>query len=405
VPSPGFWGPRRTFIGRGTRPKSGHPVDQTPLKTFLLDTVKRSGPVTFEHYMALCLYHPEYGYYTQGRERTGAVGDYFTSPDLHPIFARLLARQAAEMWELLGRPSPFSWIEMGAGRGLFARDFLSWAKGALPEFAAALEYLALEPGPRQCARLRERLAENGLAGAVHVLENLEQLRPVTGCLFSNELVDAFPVAVVARAGGHLREVYVTAQGGELQEKLGPISNPAVAAAVARYANRLEEGCRAEVNLMAVQWMRSVAEKLIRGFVITIDYGDLAPYLYTQDRPQGTLLAYHRHLPLHDTLSAPGQVDLTAHVNFSALIDSGKDAGLQLTGFTSQERFLLALGEANQFADLYKPGASELENLQARLKLKRLIHPEGMGNVFKVLIQHRGIGSPALTGLKYGNIRL
>ena len=118
--------------------------------------------------------------------------------------------------------------------------------------------------------------------------------------------------------------------------------------------------------------------------ITIDYGDLAQHLYTEDRPQGTLLAYHRHLPLEDALSAPGEIDLTAHVNFSALIDAGKEAGLELTGFTSQERFLLALGEANQFADLYEPGATEVENLQARLKLKRLIHPEGMGNVFKVL---------------------
>jgi len=356
--------------------------------------------MTFERYMALCLYHPEYGYYTQGRERSGAAGDYFTSPDLHPIFARLLARQAAEMWERLGRPSPFTWVELGAGRGLFAVDFLDWVKSALPEFAAALEYLTVEPGPRQGQRLSERLAEKGLAGAARRLENLEQLTPVTGCFFSNELVDAFPVAVVTRAGGHLKEVYVTAPGGELKEKLGPLSNPAIAAAVARYAGLLEEGCRAEVNLTALRWMRSVAEKLVRGFVITIDYGDLAPHLYAAARPRGTLLAYHRHTALENPFSAPGQVDLTAHVNFSALIDAGKHAGLHLTGFTSQERFLLALGEPNQFADLYEPGASEFEKLQARLKLKRLIHPEGMGNVFKVLVQDRGIDAPQLTGLRY-----
>jgi SAM-dependent MidA family methyltransferase len=379
-------------------------LDQTPLKTLLLDDLRRSGPVTFERYMALCLYHPEHGYYTQGRDRSGVSGDYFTSPDLHPIFARLVARQAAEMWDLLGRPSRFSWVEMGAGRGLFAQDFLSWVKTTLPDFAEALEYLAIEPVPRQCARLRERLAEKGLAGSVHLLENLKQLTPVTGCFFSNELVDAFPVAIVTRAGGHLREVYVTAQGDGLCEKLGFISNPAIAAAVARYANQLEEGCRAEVNLMATQWMRSVAEKLVRGFVITIDHGDLAPYLYTQDRPQGTLLAYHHHWASQDTLHAPGQVDLTAHVNFSALIDTARDAGLEFTDFTSQERFLLALGEANEFADLYDAGATEVENLKARLKLKRLIHPEGMGNVFKVLVQHRGIDSPRLTGLKYGSLR-
>jgi len=361
--------------------------------------------MTFERYMALCLYHPEYGYYTSGQERSGVAGDYFTSPDLHPIFARLLARQAAEMWDLLGRPSRFSWVEMGAGRGLFAQDFLSWVKIALPDFAGALEYLAIEPGPTQGARLRERLAEKGLEGAVRLLENLEHLQPVTGCFFSNELVDAFPVAVVTRASGHLKEVYVAAQGEVLCEKLGPISNPAIAAAVARYVNQLQEGCRVEVNLTATQWMRAVAERLIRGFVITIDYGDLAKYLYIEGRPQGTLLTYRRHWPSEDVFTAPGQADLTAHVNFSALIDAGKDAGLEFTGFTSQQKFLLALGEPNQFADLYEPGVSEIENLKARLKLKRLIHPEGMGNIFKVLVQHRGVDSPRLTGLKYGSLRL
>jgi SAM-dependent MidA family methyltransferase len=377
----------------------------TPLKGLLLDTLRRTGAITFERYMALCLYHPESGYYTQGRDRTGIEGDYFTSPDLHPIFARLVARQAAEMWDMLDRPLRFSWVEMGAGRGLFAQDFLSWVKSARPDFALALDYVAIEPSPRQCARLRERLAEKGLGGKVRLLENLEQLSPITGCFFSNELVDAFPVAVVARAGGHLREVYVAARGDELCEELGPIHDPAIAAAVARYANQLEEGCRVEVNLMATQWMRTVAEKLTRGFVITVDYGDLAKYLYIDERPQGTLLAYHRHWPSADLFSAPGQADLSAHVNFSALIDAGNDAGVELTGFTSQQRFLLALGEANQFADLYEPGASELENLKARLKLKRLIHPEGMGNIFKVLVQHRGLTAPKLTGLKYGNIRL
>jgi SAM-dependent MidA family methyltransferase len=315
----------------------------------------------------------------------------------------LIARQAAEMWDMLGRPSSFSWVEMGAGRGLFAQDFLSWAKSVRQDFALALDYVAIEPGPRQCARVRERLAQNGLAGAVHMIENLEQLAPITGCLFSNELVDAFPVAVVTRAGGHLKEVYVAAQGDELCEELGPIRDPATAAAAARYSPLLEEGCRVEVNLMATQWMRTVAEKLIRGFVITVDYGDLAKYLYTEDRSQGTLLSYHCHLESEDLFSAPGESDLTAHVNFNALIDTGRDAGLELTGFTSQERFLLALGEGNEFADLYEPGANEVENLKARLKLKRLIHPGGMGNIFKVLIQHRGVASPKLTGLKHGNI--
>lgn len=375
-------------------------MPNTPLKSLILDTIRRSGPMTFEQYMALCLYHPEHGYYRQGREQTGVKGDYFTSPDLHPIFARLMARQAVDMWEALGRPSRFAWIEMGPGRGWFARDFLRWVRSTQPEFFRALEYIAIEPGPHQRALLRERLAEDKLETKVQILENLEQLGQQTGCFFSNELVDAFPVSVVTRVGGRLKEVYVTAEGDELREKVGAISSTEVAAYAARYAKEIEEVHRVEVNLRAAQWIRAIAEKLARGFVVTIDYGDLAPNLFTPDRPRGTLMSYRQHVATEDLYSAPGEQDLTAHVNFSALIDAGREAGLDLTGFTTQERFLLALGEANEFGDLYDPGQGETEQLQARLKLKRLINPEGMGTIFKVLIQHRGIASPQITGLKY-----
>ncbi|HKS95192.1 MAG TPA: SAM-dependent methyltransferase, partial [Terriglobia bacterium] len=287
----------------------------TPLKTLLLDTLRRSGPITFARYMALCLYHPEHGYYMQGRERTGVRGDYFTSSDLHPVFARLIARQAAEMWQILGRPARFTWVEMGAGRGLFAQDFLEWVQRVMPELGMALEYVAVEPASQQRARLEERLNRENAGGPaspprIRTIADLEELEPATGCFFSNELVDAFPVSVVTRSGGRLKEVYVEAEGENLREKRGAISDSRVAAAVARYAHELEEGQRAEVSLAVVDWLRSVAQKLLRGFVITIDYGDLAERLYTADRPRGTLLAYRGHAASEDFFAAPGEQDLT-----------------------------------------------------------------------------------------------
>lgn len=381
-------------------------LNQTPLKKIILDTLRRSGPISFQHYMALSLYHSQHGYYTQDRERTGVHGDYFTSPDLHPIFARLIGRQAAEMWEILDRPTRFCWIEMGAGRGWFARDFLLGVKAARPDFHDALDYVAIEPGGEVRARLLNRFADE--SSRVRVLANLDELQPVTGCFFSNELVDAFPVSVVARANGRLREVYVTAKGETLLERLGPISESAVAAAAARYANALEEGQRMEVNLAAVHWIHSLGQKLVRGFALTIDYGDLAERLYSPHRPRGTLLAYRGHVPSEDFFSAPGEQDLTAHVNFSALIEAGTEVGLSFTGFTTQERFLMALGEENEFGDLYDRDETEAQRLQARLKLKRLVFPgglegpAGMGNIFKVLVQHRGVEAPKLTGLKYAD---
>jgi SAM-dependent MidA family methyltransferase len=375
-------------------------LTHTPLRTFILEILRRNSPMTFERYMALCLYHPEFGYYIQGRERTGVEGDYFTSPDLHPVFARLVARQAAEMWNAMGSPKPFTWVEMGAGRGLFASDFLSWSASALPDFFAALEYEAIEPGFQQRQRIEARLAAAGVGNKACLVANLEELAPATGCFFSNELVDAFPVNLVTRIGGRLKEIYVTAEGDDLREMSGPISDPAVAAYVARYAHQLEEGHRVEVNRHAHTWIQSVAAKLRRGFVLTIDYGDMTNRLFTPDRPRGTLLAYHGHTADEDYFTAPGETDLTAHVNFSTLIDAGKEEGLEFVGFTTQEKFLLALGEANQFSDVYDAGQTEAEMLNARLKLKRLISPEGMGNIFKVLVQQRGICKPELTGWKF-----
>ena len=275
----------------------------TPLHKQLLENLRRSGPVTFSRYMQLCLYHPEFGYYMQEHDRTGVAGDYFTSADLHPIFARLLARQAAEMWELLGRPPKFVWVEMGFGRGLLARDFLRFAAKTFPEFFAALDYVALEPAAHRREQLLKRAAEEDLQ--IRCSQSLEELDAVTGCFFSNELVDAFPVSVITRDCGKLKEVYVTTEGDELREKLGPISDSAIAAAVARYANQLDEGARAEVSLAATQWIRTVAEKLARGFVLTIDYGDFADRLYTRNRPRGTLLAYKRHSTSEDFFAAPG----------------------------------------------------------------------------------------------------
>ncbi len=367
--------------------------------------IRQSGPITFERYMDLCLYHPEFGYYMRGRERTGVGGDYFTSPDLHPIFARLMARQAAEMWEVLDRPSSFTWVEMGAGRGLFATDYLRWVRQSRPDFFDGLDYVVVEPGPKQRARVLERMAGETFGPRFRAIASLEELDPATGCFFSNELVDAFPVAVVTRARGRLKEIYVAADGENLRETTGPISDSAIAAAVARYANQLEEGHRVEVSRRAALWISSVAEKLARGFVLTIDYGDLAEFLYTSRRPQGTLLAYRAHTASEDFFAAPGEQDLTAHVNFSALIDAGKKAALNFARFTTQERFLMALGEANEFADLYDPGQTEAEKVQSRLQLKRLIYPggtegvRGMGSIFKVLAQSRGVNGPELTGLK------
>jgi SAM-dependent MidA family methyltransferase len=219
-----------------------------------------------------------------------------------------------------------------------------------------------------------------------------------GCIFSNELLDALPVHRVLLERGLLREIYVSFNGERLTEELGPPGSSAIEEYFQQQQVTLREGQQAEVNLDACEWIMDVGRRLGRGFVLTVDYGHQAAELYNERHMRGTLLAYSTHRATEEFLDGPGEQDLTAHVNFTALDLWGRRAGLMRTGCVSQMAFLVALGRANEFADLYDEGANEVERIRARLMLKSLIHPEGMGETFQVFVQHKGIPQPHLTGL-------
>ena len=345
--------------------------------------------------MRECLYHPQFGYYSKPESRR--FGDFYTSVDVHPIFGRLLARQLAEMWEALGRPQEFVAVEAGAGTGRLASQILDFASRELTEFYGSLRYFAVE----QSAARRERHAgilrahlENGRAASA------SQLPPdiPAGCVFSNELLDALPVHRVVFDRDALREIYAGFNGERFTEERGPLGSPEIGEYFREQRITLQEGQFAEINLDACEWIGDVGRRLGRGFVFTVDYGHEAAELYNERHMRGTLLAYSEHRATENFFERPGEQDLTAHVNFTALDLWGGRAGLTRTGCVSQMAFLVALGRANEFADLYDEGASEVQRVRARLLLKSLIHPEGMGETFQVFIQHKGIAAPHLTGL-------
>ncbi len=372
------------------------PAPQTPLARLLADRICARGPITFAEYMRECLYHPQFGYYSRADARRFA--DYYTSVDVHPIFGRLLARQLAQMWEQLGCPSRFHAIEAGAGIGRLAGHILEFAAQQLPAFYAALQYVAVESSAARRARHGAYIGPHLDAGRASSAEALPQAIPA-GCVFSNELLDALPVHRVLRENGELREILVDCGRDGFLERLAPPSTPALAEYFSAQDITLSEGQQAEVGLEACAWIEDVGKRLGRGFVLTIDYGHEARELYNELHMRGTLLAYWRHRAGEDFFRAPGEQDLTAHVNFTALDLAGRRTGLARTGLVSQSSFLLALGRANEFGDLYDEGQTEAEQFRARLMLKTLIYPEGMGERFQVFIQHKGIEAPRLTGLE------
>ena len=355
--------------------------------------MRASGPIPFAEYMRECLYHPLHGYYAKAEAERFA--DFYTSVDVHPIFGRLLARQAAEMWERLGRPARFWLVEAGAGTGRLAAQLLDFSRRTLPEFYDALEYLAVEP-----SAARRRTAEIAIAAhaaRARVAAELPANIPA-GCVLSNELLDALPVHRVVMERGALREIFVAWGEGGFQETRAPVPAPAISEYFAAQGIALREGQQAEAGLEACRWIEQVAQRLRAGFVLTIDYGHEARELYDERHMRGTLLAYLRHRAGEDFYAAPGEQDLTAHVNFTALDLWGRRAGLERLGLASQMQFLVALGRKNDFADLYDAAQSESEKLRQRLMLKTLILPQSMGETFRVLIQAKGVGRPALTGL-------
>ncbi|HEV2522623.1 MAG TPA: SAM-dependent methyltransferase [Candidatus Acidoferrales bacterium] len=365
------------------------------LSEILAERIRDRGPISFAEFMRECLYHPVHGYYSRASARR--FGDYYTSVDVHPIFGRLLARQLTEMWELLGSPPTFMVVEAGAGTGRLAGHILDFSALFLPEFYAALQYVAVEYSAARRADHAARLAAHLETNRAFSASEIPNVIP-TGCILSNELLDALPTHRVIVQRGKLREIFVGFASGRFTEVPGDPTTPAIQEYFQEQGIALEEGQQAEACLEACDWIEHTGRALERGFVLTIDYGHEAKALYDEPHNRGTLLAYRDHTVSENLLAHPGEQDLTSHVNFTAVDLWGRRAGLTRTGIVTQSEFLVRLGRGNEFADLYEPGQTELERLRARLLLKNLIHPEGLGEKFQVMIQHKGIGTPRLTGM-------
>ncbi len=375
---------------------TGHPQLLAEIRAEIAAT----GPIPFARFMELALYHPQYGYYVRPvddptQERIGWSGDFYTSSDVHPILGQALAKQAQQLDACLGHPDPFTVVEMGPGKGLLARDFLTACRNAPANLSQRLRYILIERSASMRALQHQHVAPwIGQAGHVAWLDRLEDLPPnsLTGLFLSNELVDAFPVHRLAVVDGHPQEIYVDNGENGFTETFRPLSGELTHYLQAG-AIHLPDGYRTEVNLNAVRWMKQVAQVLARGAVLTIDYGHTAEDLYGPERKNGTFLCYYSQTTSEDAYDRVGEQDMTAHVDFSALAQAGHQAGLEVTGFTNQMSFLIGLG-AEQFLESLQPESPEF------YAAIHLLRPEGMGRTFKVLVQHKGMDKPELDGLKF-----
>jgi SAM-dependent MidA family methyltransferase len=366
-----------------------------PLQKKIIGLIKEKGPITFAQFMSMALYDPEFGYYNTAARKIGREGDFYTSAYLHPAFGSIIARQIEEMWTQMGRPADFRIIEMGAGAGYLCKDFLESVSNK--DFFSSMRYTIIEQSPAMREHQQQILA--AFSGKVEWASALSEFGSITGCIFSNELLDAFPVHKV-RMEEALRELYVDFDDENgFFEREGVLSVNEIESYFAEFDLHIGRGYTTEVNLGIKRWMNEVNESLARGFVLTIDYGHPAWDYYSEDRDRGTLLCYHSHQVNEDPYTNIGEQDITAHVNFSALKKWGEDVGISTIGYTGQGAFLVSLGIDE---DIKRIAESSDDYLFEIARIKKLIMPQGMGESHKVMIQQKGTGSVSLKGFSLRN---
>ena len=372
----------------------------TPLEEEIAAEIRAGGPITFRRFMELALYHPEHGYYQRPRDPFGIEGDFYTNSQLQPVFGRLLARQVEQWYDEMGAPADFIVVEMGAGRG---------------ETSAEIQ---------RCLPAVRCITVDVSSG--------EPPEKFSGVVICNEFFDALPVHSIERRGEALVEHYVAGNSCQAGDKnydnqnqsrvrqqavsastrssnsgqrssfgcgrsalgeggfewaAGELSDPRLQDYADRFTHGLAEGQRIEANLDALEQLERIASSLEAGYVITIDYGYTAEEIAEGRRfPGGSLMSYQKHQAIEDVLADPGNRDLTAHVNFTALAERGEELGLTASPLVTQTRLLMELGEKDNF-DAVLGGPETSDDPKYRMQLKTLLF--GMGETFQVLLQRKG----------------
>ena len=370
-------------------------VNFSRLKQKIANKIKTEGPISFETFMALALYDPEFGYYTRSSATIGRAGDFYTSPHLHRIFGMMIGRQMEEMWGIMGRPDRFHIVEMGAGMGYLAKDMLDYI--STKELFGHVDYSIVELNHSVCEQQKALLSE--YPGKISWVAGLGDIDRVEGCFLSNELLDALPVHLVVMRD-ELMEVFLSLQDDHvntLTEVERPC-NSTIAAYLQDFTINLPEGYKTEINLKIKDWLTEVSKKLERGFILTIDYGYSSAEYYSEERSTGTLLCYYKHQVNEDPYLNIGEQDITAHVNFSSVKKWGEELGLRTEGYCPQGTYLVSLGIDEVITELYGNSPDLFEIAQ----IKSLIFPQGMGASHQVMVQSKGIGEVKLRGFTLRN---
>lgn len=367
--------------------------------------IRKKGKIRFRDFMDMALYYPALGYYSSEGEKTGWNGDFYTSPDVHKAFAVTIMKQLYEMSSFADGNVQSTVVEAGAGKGALCADILESSKERFPCFFKSLKYIIVEKSETMIAAQKAILQERGLIHKVNWITDLESfLKTVDYALiFSNELIDAFPVHKVTFDGNEWKEIYVTLRDDSFVELSSDLSTEKLGQFLVDLEGPFEKGYTTEINLASGEWINKVGKALRRGFVMTIDYGYPRADYYCYDRCEGTLLCYYKHSSNSDLYERIGSQDITAHIDFTSLAEAGDEVGLKVVGYCDQLHFLIGLGIFDELKNGDDQDSFDLNSFQENLAIKNLLMPENMGGVFKVLIQSKRIENPLLSAFSFKNL--
>jgi SAM-dependent MidA family methyltransferase len=361
------------------------------LLQLLREQIASHGPMPFSQYMERCLYAPGLGYYSAGRTKFGAAGDFVTAPELGSLFAGCVVKAVQPVLAMLGDDADF--LELGGGSGAFAEAAL---KAMADSGTPPRQYLILEPSADLRERQRERLRSNlpaELNARVQWLDRPPEL-DWRGVLFANEVIDALPATRFAMRQGEVYEEHVALDG---EGRLMRVDRPADAlvSAAVRHVERdlgveFVDGYRSELLPQLPYWIQAVAGSLVAGLMLFVDYGYVRREFYLPERDDGTLMAHYRHHAHNDPLYLPGMNDLTASVDFTALAEAGNSAGFGVAGYLPQAQFLIGAGLQDIFESEQAKIADEHSRYRLAQQVKKLMLPDQMGERFQAMLLARGL---------------
>lgn len=366
------------------------------LVQLLHQTIAAQGPLPFAQYMERCLYAPGLGYYSAGRTKFGAAGDFVTAPELGEMFAGCVVNAVQPTLASLGKEADF--LELGGGSGAFAETALKAlaASNTLPR-----HYLILEPSADLRERQRERLLAN-LAPEINARVRWLDRPPETdwcGVLFANEVIDALPATRFTVRDGAIFEEHVSFDSNGRLQRIDCPADALVSGAVRHIerdlGTRFVDGYRSEVLPQLPLWIQAIAGVLTAGIMLFVDYGYVRREFYLPERDDGTLMAHYRHRAHNDPLYLPGLNDLTASVDFTAVAEAGKSAGFDLAVYLPQASFLIGAGLQDIFQSMQGEAGDDRAAYQLAQQVKRLMLPDQMGERFQAMLFTRGLDTPPL----------